>query len=283
LLREGFDPQKPEVNVALALSQLLVDANDPAAAGPVITAFKKAAPGNHSALAWSKWLETAGPNRRTPDGSQNALLSFPVHFCVLTSNPAAHRAATLQQCRKECDILNSTFRALDGTALVRFEFKGFSPYEVVKETNSELLTYGDTAKFSSDRVARAFNATADARVRDQKAINVYIFDSRSAKAGDDDVTSHGKRNSNRPYVFLDWQRLNGRIQNAEAHEMGHAFGLEHVGAPGARASTSTNIMSSSGVGFGSGGLRDLGFTPSQAALVRYHAGRTYARLGLGGK
>lgn len=279
LLREGFDPRRPDPNVALSLAQLLVDADDPSAAAPVISAFKTASPGNHAAQAWSKWLD----GKRAPVGSQEPLLSFPLHFCVLTSNPAAHRVATLQQCRKECEILNDTFRTLAGAPLVRFELKGFSPFDTVKAGGSELLAYGDTATFSSDQVARAFNACADPRVRDPKAINVYIYDSRSAKAGSGDLTSHGKRNSNRPYVFLDWERLNGRIQNAEAHEMGHAFGLEHVGAPGAGATTSTNIMTSAGVGFGSGGLRDLGFTPAQSALIRYHAGRTYARLGLGRK
>jgi len=275
LLREGFDPRKPDPNVAVALAQILVDADDRRAASPVLGAFKAAAPGNHSALAWSEWLEAG------PQGARAAALpTFPVHFCVLTANPAAHRVATLQQCRKEVDILNATFRTLDGSQLVRFEFKGFSPYEAVKASTSELRAYGDTGSFDSNRVATAFNACKDPGVRDRNAINVFIYDSRSAKAGDEDVTSHGKRNSNRPYVFLDWQRLNGNIQNAEAHEMGHAFGLEHVGVPGATAKTSTNIMTSSGERFGSGGLRDLGFTPAQAALVRYHAVRTQSRLGL---
>ena len=62
--------------------------------------------------------------------------------------------------------------------------------------------------------------------------------------------------------------------------MGHAFGLGHVGVPGATGRTSTNIMASVSEGFGSGGLRDLGFSESQAAVVLYHARRTSARLGL---
>ena len=88
------------------------------------------------------------------------------------------------------------------------------------------------------------------------------------------------RNSNRPYVLIDWERLGGNIQNAEVHEMGHAFGLGHVGVPGAQGDTSTNIMASAGEGFGSGGIRDLGFSESQAALILYHAERTHGRLGL---
>jgi hypothetical protein len=273
LLREAFDPKSPDPTIGLTLAQALVDANDPGAAGPVLAALKTVKPDDHTVLAWSKWLETGG---------REEVLTFPVHFCVLTTNPAAQQAATRQQCLKECEILNATFRSLDGAPLARFELKGFSPYEAVKGANTELLAFGDPAGFDSAQGARAFNTCSDPRVRDPKAINIYVFDSRSAKGGED-ATSHGKRNSNRPYVFLDWKRLNGNLQNAEAHEMGHAFGLEHVGVPGARPSTSTNIMTSAGEGFGSGGLRDLGFTPAQAALVRYHAARSYARLGLGRK
>jgi hypothetical protein len=50
--------------------------------------------------------------------------------------------------------------------------------------------------------------------------------------------------------------------------------------PGATGRTPTNIMTSAGERFGSGGLRDLGFTPAQAAVVMYHAERTHQRLGL---
>ncbi|MCK4960773.1 MAG: metalloprotease, partial [Planctomycetes bacterium] len=86
------------------------------------------------------------------------------------------------------------------------------------------------------------------------------------------------RNSNWPYVLIDWERLNKNVQNPEAHEMGHAFGLGHVAVPGATMQTPTNIMASTEHGFGSGGTRNLGFTESQAAIILYHAKRTLSRL-----
>jgi hypothetical protein len=143
------------------------------------------------------------------------------------------------------------------------------------------VEFGDSKEpYDSGKVVRAFNATSDPKVRDPHAINVYIYDSYSDRVQDDDKTSHGTRNSNRPYVLIDWERLGGNIQNAEVHEMGHAFGLGHVGVPGAGGDSSTNIMASAGEGFGSGGRRDLGFSESQAALILYHAERSYDRLGL---
>jgi hypothetical protein len=148
------------------------------------------------------------------------------------------------------------------------------------KNKAELVELLDSANTASDRITKAFNACDDPRVRDRSAINIYIYDSKSAAGGESDMTSHGRRNSNRPYVLIDWQRLGGKVQNAQAHEMGHALGLEHVGVPGATARSSTNIMTSAAESFGSGGLRDLGFTPSQSAIILYHAQRTAERLGL---
>jgi len=277
ILKDGFAADPRDADIAIALAQLQIDRGDTKAALHVVKAFKAGHPQHHHALAWIAWCESGGkPKEET--------LTFPVHFCVLTKNPAAEKAATLQQCRKEVDILNSTFRTLDGKPLVRFEFKGFTPHAQIKDAPDELKSYGDReAAYDTDAVAKAFNACKNDRLRDQSAINFYVYDSHSVKAGFADQTSHGKRNSNRPFVLLDWQRLDGALQNAEAHEMGHCFGLEHVGVPGAKEKTSTNIMTSVSEQFGSGGLRDLGFTPSQSALILYHAKRTQDRLRLAPK
>ena len=165
-----------------------------------------------------------------------------------------------------------------------FRFEGFSSHSKIRASTSALLEFGDSKEaYDSGKIVRAFNATSDPKVRSPNAINVYIDDSYSPRAKYGDKTSHGTRNSNRPYVLIDWERLGGNIQNAEVHEMGHAFGLGHVGVPGARGDTSTNIMASAGEGFGSGGKRNLGFSASQTALVLYHAARSYSRLGLRGR
>jgi hypothetical protein len=277
ILEWGHERDAAHADIAEALCQLLIDQRRNDDALPVAQAFLKAHPDNHEARAYVAWCRRAVEKQRPP-----AVLAFPLHFCVLTRNPDAASKADVQQCRKEVGIFNESFVTRDGKPLVKFVFKSFTPYSKARASASPLVSLGDSQQpYSSDGVAKAFNATVDGQIRDPKAINVYIFDSFSPKAGYQDPTSHGKRNANHPYLLIDWQRLGSNIQNAEPHEMGHAFGLEHVGVSGAKLTSSTNIMTSSGEGFGSGGKRDLGFTDSQAAVVLYHAARTYSRLGLG--
>lgn len=279
-LRRGWEAAPTDATIGLALARLHIDARQYSAAAPVVAALDKAHPDNHEVNAFQAACQSTKDG--TPVGPAGPLKTFPLHFCVLTRNPAAHRVATEAQCRKECDILNATFRTRDGRQLVRFEFKGFSAYADIKGSASTLLRIGDsTQPFDTEAMARDFNNCKDPRVRDPKAINVYVYDAYNPRAKFADLTSHGKRNSNRPYVLLDWERLDNKVQNAEAHEMGHAFGLEHVGVPNAKGTTPSNIMTSAEEDFGSGGLRNLGFTDAQAAVILFHAQRTHNRLGLG--
>ena len=280
ILDEGFKRNPNDPDIAWALAQLHINDANYSKALPIVESFKKSNPNHHHALAWHALCNSKkdGSKLRPARGK---LLIFPLHFCVLTRNPSAHKVATIRQCRKDCDTLNATFRTHNGDTLVRFKFKSFSSYSDVKDSVSELVRFGDsTDPYDSNGLARAFNACKDSRVRDPNAINIYIFDSYSSRMKFADVTSHGKRNSNRPYVFLDWERIGNKIQNVYPHEMGHSFGLGHVGVPVATGKSPTNIMTSAGEKFGSGGLRTYGFTEAQAALILYHAQRTHQRLAL---
>ena len=278
LLAAAWEIDPRDATIARALAKIRVNRDDARAALPVCSAFVRAHPRDHMAKAWIAWArdERRSSHRRF---GRRRLLTFDVHFCVITRNPNAHRAATENQCRREVDILNRKFRTRDNKAIVRFRFKGVSSYRQVSTLLCNFVALGDsTQAYDSDRYARLFNACSHTAVRDPHAINFYIYDSHSASAGFADKCSHGKRNANRPYVLIDWQRLNNQEQNPEPHEMGHAFGLGHVGVIGAAVGTPTNIMTSNREEFGSGGNRELRFTPAQAAIIRYHAAITARQL-----
>lgn len=204
---------------------------------------------------------------------------FDLHFVVITKNGDAHRIASLEQLKKEVAILNTHFVTENRQAIVKFRFKSAAFYDEVQNSSCELVKLGDTTRpYDSDGWAALFNACDDPRVRDLNAINFYVYDSYNPKTGFSDTTSHGKVNANRPYVLIDWARLNHNDQSVEEHEMGHAFGLDHVCVPGARRSTSTNIMASAECGKGSGGRRDIGFNASQVKTILDHARQTKVRL-----
>ena len=196
---------------------------------------------------------------------------FDVHFAVITARPEAARAATHAALRREVAILNRRFVDAEGRPVVRFRFKEARVFDEVRGSSCRFVALGDSREpYDSDGWAEAFNACADPKVRDPKAINFYVYAS--------DGTCHGKRNSGRPYVLIDWVRLGHQGQSPEEHEMGHAFGLDHVCVPGAKMETSTNIMASSECGQGSGGRRDLGFTAEQVGVIRERAGQIAKRL-----
>ncbi|MGB8807769.1 MAG: hypothetical protein WCD17_00130 [Acinetobacter calcoaceticus] len=204
--------------------------------------------------------------------------TFDIHFVILTSNPSAQMVATLNQMQEEVNILNNYFVKEDRSPVVKFRFKSVSFYNDVKNsTCSFVSTINSATPYDSDGWATLFNNCNDPKVRDKNALNFYVHDGYSEANGFNEADSHGKRNSNRPYVMLDWQRINHNIQSPEEHEMGHAFGLEHVCAPGATYNTSTNIMTTVCTG-SSGGKRDIGFNSAQVSTIMYYVPLIKAKL-----
>lgn len=199
-----------------------------------------------------------------------SLLSYDVHFAVVTSNPSAIPVSTEAKAREYVDVLNANFVTMNREPIVQFNFKSIRSHSSIANSTCDLVRHGDEA-YNGDAWAERFNACADPAVRDRQAINVYIFDAYDAVQGAAFQNSHGRRNSNRPYIVIDWARLISMYQRPLEHEMGHAFGLSHVCVPGATISTPTNIMASAECELGSGGLRNIGFDPSQVNTINYYA------------
>lgn len=278
ILSEGFKRSPRNPDIVLSLTQLLINKRRYADALEVITSFQKTNP-CHEALAWVLHAKENLARQNNKDITTKQIPEIDVHFCVLTSNPKAQQKATLQQLKKEVKILNSKFVTFNRKPIVRFKFKSASFYNDIKNSKDQLAVFGNSKEAgNTNKFTKLFNSCTDKKVRDPHAINFYVYDSYSEKVGFADIISHGRRNSNRPFILIDWQRLDNNIQSPEVHEMGHAFGLYHVAVPGARLNHSTNIMASIEHSFGSGGKRDLGFTEAQAAIIAYHSKRTLARL-----
>lgn len=279
-LSEGAKACPDNGEIVLTLARFLINQKRYAEALEVITPYRKSHP-CHEATAWHDYAiyKTGGST-----SSLNLILDktpeFDIHFCVITKNLEAHKKATLKQLKREVDILNTKFRTFRKKQIVKFNFKSVSFFDEVKDIGCEFVGLGDAKVYDTYKYAEIFNKCEHSKVRDRKAINFYVSDSYNKSGGYDDITSHGKRNSNRPYVLIDWERLNCNVQSPEAHEMGHAFGLYHVSVPGAKLQSSTNIMCSTQYGFGSGGKRNVGFTEAQTAVILYHAKRTLSRFGI---
>lgn len=161
--------------------------------------------------------------------------------------------------------------------IVTFEFKSATLYNTASKITDSMITVAlDELDFDRrhDVFKPTMNENTHPKLFDPNAVNVYIADCVDA-AGDDVGSSHGNNNGNKPYVVLDYARITGvrKRQAVEEHELGHAFGLEHVCDPNAITSTSTNIMASgkncldANGDESSGGLRDIGFTPEQCRTI----------------
>ncbi len=274
LLSEGLEAFPGDQDIVYALATLLINIREYQRALQIVEPYHKTHP-YHDTLAWMEYCSA----HTMAEPPKKELPVFDIHFCVLSNSPEAKKKCTLKQLKREVLILNKTFKTLGNKSLVNFRYKSASFYEDIRPFHSELeLMTNNGRPFDSNKFNEYFNQCKNPELRDQQSINFYIYDSYNSKAGYDDITSHGRRNSNRPYILIDWKRLNNNVQNPSAHEMGHAFGLGHVAVPGATLKTVTNIMSSTQYGFGSGGNRRLGFTESQVAIILYHAKRTRQRL-----
>lgn len=198
---------------------------------------------------------------------------FDVHIAVITDAAGVRERWSRTALTRLVDELATSFVDAQGRPVIRFRVKDVVPYAALKDSRCpQFVALGDGAQpYDSEGWAAIFTACRDARVRDPQAINFYIYDSYSAQGDAADGTGHGTRNRNRPYVLIDWERASNMIQNPVAHEMGHAFGLVHVCAEGARRDSATNIMASADCKRGSGGLRNLGFDAEQVATIRRYA------------
>ncbi|MFW5442772.1 MAG: hypothetical protein ACKE51_00495 [Methylococcaceae bacterium] len=200
---------------------------------------------------------------------------FDVHFSVLTKNKKAHKKATLQQLKKEVDILNQYFITEAGEKIINFKFKSAHLFDEINASGCDFKRLGDSKiNITAKQAKEQYYACNDEKIRDPLAINIFIVDSYSEKYGFEKyTTSVGAFNSgNQPYMLLDWARLDHTKLSPEEHEMGHCFGLGHICNVNATRDSDTNIMASTSQCKGSMGLRNIGFNQEQVKIIKTNAG-----------
>ncbi len=191
----------------------------------------------------------------------------PVTFVFTTNNPSAAQFDNFTQMRKEISILNKYYLDDQGKKIFNFKLNRYIPYEEFSKLHCDLKQQiNQPYPISTETIPASVNTCFPKRTASKEVI-IFIYDAYSTKWKFKDVTSRAFRNNGKPFILLDWNRLNYNIQAGSVHEMGHVFGLKHVCAPKATKRTPTNIMASAECKLGSGGLRNLGFTPVQLQTI----------------
>ncbi|MGQ1126591.1 metalloprotease [Acinetobacter baumannii] len=191
----------------------------------------------------------------------------PVTFVFTTNNPSAAQFDNFTQMRKEISILNKYYLDDQGKKIFNFKLNRYIPYKEFSKLHCDLKQQiNQPYPISTETIPASVNTCFPKRTASKEVI-VFIYDAYSTKWKFKDVTSRAFRNNGKPFILLDWNRLNYNIQAGSVHEMGHVFGLKHVCAPKATKRTPTNIMTSAECKLGSGGLRNLGFTPAQLQTI----------------
>lgn len=206
-------------------------------------------------------------SERGPSISADGRPIVPVTFVFTTNTPQATKLDNYQQMRKEIKILNKYYVDDKNNKIFKFKLHRYIPYEEFSKLHCDLKQQiNQPYPISTETIPASVNTCFPKRTASKEVI-VFIYDAYSTKWKFEDVTSRAFRNNGKPFILLDWNRLNYNIQAGSVHEMGHVFGLKHVCAPKATKRTPTNIMTSAECKLGSGGLRNLGFTPVQLQTI----------------
>jgi len=191
------------------------------------------------------------PLGETPKVSTDGRPIIPVTFVFTTNSPEATKFDNYQQMRKEIKILNKYYVDDKNNKIFKFKLHRYIPYEEFSKLHCDLKQQiNQPYPITIETIPASVNTCFPKRTASKEVI-VFIYDAYSTKWKFEDVTSRAFRNNGKPFILLDWNRLNYNIQ----------------AAPKATKRTPTNIMASAECKLGSGGLRNLGFTPVQLQTI----------------
>jgi hypothetical protein len=203
--------------------------------------------------------------------------TFDLHFVVLTKKA---QNISMDKITAQVDTLNQYFVSEQRQPVFNFKFKSVTQYAQVQQSDCHLAKLGDVEVSIVDvGYEDDFNDCYDPLLKDPKAINVYIYDSYLFGSFKN-AFGVGLNNDDNPFILLDYARL-PHIAATQEHEMGHAFGLEHICSTAKSKRAASNIMASAIGDCASGsktGLRNIGFSAEQIETIGQHGAQIFENL-----
>jgi len=228
--------------------------------------------------------------------------TFPIHFVILTNRLSGSESTIERLMQTQIDTLNRYFTVEDASIpgdnrrrIISFSYRSTTHYSDAFAIGGDLVDFAAPDFVFEDRgdFRDLFNAETNPELKDTEAINIYIVDAQAT------TNSSARNNNNRPYILLDYARIDGSASRVavQEHEMGHCFVLDHVCNPAGKNASNTNIMATGGsyqdngdCRFrggtssvdcpGSGGRRNIGFDNCQSTTILDAADDIYLSLGL---
>ncbi len=160
----------------------------------------------------SKWYLLETPQNAISEPKltllgENEKVNLPIHFTVLTRNPEASKRITESHLIKEVEKLNDEYSRQNPQSQIIFSFKSVCKVDTVKRSRCSIKRLIDTKRqYNAESWRKLVNSCHDHNVLDPSAINIFLYDAYSKNHGFSSRSTWLQHNSNRPYIFLDWQR-----------------------------------------------------------------------------
>ncbi len=151
------------------------------------------------------------PLGETPKVSTDGRPIIPVTFVFTTNSPEATKFDNYQQMRKEIKILNKYYVDDKNNKIFKFKLHRYIPYEEFSKLHCDLKQQiNQPYPITIETIPASVNTCFPKRTASKEVI-VFIYDAYSTKWKFEDVTSRAFRNNGKPFILLDWNRLNYNI------------------------------------------------------------------------
>ena len=160
----------------------------------------------------SKWFVINTPTDNSTDPTielynTSDTTVIPIHVTILTKNPRARKRSSYSYLNKEIMRLNEEYKKKYPQSSYSFQLESLCPVKKVAKSQSSIASLIDIkSEYEREAWRSMFKACQDFNIVDPEAINIFIYDAYSKKRGFSTRSNRVQRNSNRPYIFLDWER-----------------------------------------------------------------------------